>query len=573
MSDRTVKIGIETTADTSGAEKAKTSLGNLTAEEQRLIALKSQFLTASEAKVAEVYRMAESAKQARQDLNKLGDVPLLDKLPGKAKTAAKEVKELGKESAKLGKGQGNSATAVLELSRAFEDAQYGIRGVLNNIPGIIAALGGGAGLAGVISIAAVAGSVLWEKFGGGAKTAKGETEDLADTFSKLLKVYKDFEDLGKDTREKAATDVAGALKKDLSGIDNTFQISVGAEDIATAKATAEAQIKLAEDKLGLARVEAKLITATGEDAVKLAKQREGVIKQIYEDEKAIAEIGRTAAINKAQAKVEATGGKANALDKDKAKADFSASGLRSEVEGLRAAADANIVERTALDTQIKALQARLAAIKPGVDNIFSVEENVKKGPEIKSLNAEIKALLAKQSGLDASARDTVAQADAKEPALVDAEQKLASSTSELAAAVAEMRQAARDLSNLRQTQDIQRTGEAGLKKVADAGAADQKLAGDKTDVVGQLDSLVSGIGESGGKDLAPFITEMKSILQDKALSADELARLPTLLAQYFGKIANLGQGQNKAIRDAMSQVDDLEREVRGLKSTASGRNP
>lgn len=544
MADKKVRIGIETTANTSGAEKTVDALDDV----------------------------VDKGKELETALDKV-DSGGLPAIPAQAKKAAAEVKEVVKESAKLGKGQGNSATAVLEFSRAFEDAQYGIRGVLNNIPGLIAALGGGAGLAGVISIAAVAGSVLWEKFGSGAKTAKGETEDLSDTFSKLLKVYKDFEDLGKADREKAATDVAGNLKKELSGIDNTFQISLGAEDIATAKANAEAQIKLAQDKLELTRVEAKLITATGEDAVKLAKQREGIIKQIYSDEQAIAEIGRTAALNKAQAKADATGGKADTVDQDKAKADFAASGLRSEVEALRAAADANIAERTALDTRIKALQARLTALKPGVDNIFSVEDNVRKGPEIKSLNAEIKTLLAKQSGLDASARDTVAQADAKQPALVEAEQKLASSTSDLAAAVVEMKQAARDLNTLRQTQDIQRTGEAGLKTVADAGAADQKLAGDKSNIVGQLDTLVSGIGESGGKDLAPFITEMKAILQDKALSADELARLPTLLAQYFAKIANLGQGQNKAIRDAMSKVDDLEREVRGLKTAVSGRNP
>lgn len=49
----------------------------------------------------------------------------------------------------------NSAQALLMFSQGFEDAQYGIRGVLNNIPGLIFAMGGGAGLAGAISLAAV----------------------------------------------------------------------------------------------------------------------------------------------------------------------------------------------------------------------------------------------------------------------------------------------------------------------------------------------------------------------------------------------------------------------------------
>ncbi len=59
-----------------------------------------------------------------------------------------------------GRSSQKAAMGVLELSRAFEDAQYGMRGVLNNIPGIIQSFGGGAGLAGVISIAAVALSQL-----------------------------------------------------------------------------------------------------------------------------------------------------------------------------------------------------------------------------------------------------------------------------------------------------------------------------------------------------------------------------------------------------------------------------
>lgn len=50
----------------------------------------------------------------------------------------------------------NTSMALLELSRGFEDAQYGIRGVLNNIPSLVLSLGGTAGLAGAISIGAVA---------------------------------------------------------------------------------------------------------------------------------------------------------------------------------------------------------------------------------------------------------------------------------------------------------------------------------------------------------------------------------------------------------------------------------
>ena len=55
----------------------------------------------------------------------------------------------------VGKSSSGASLGVLELSRAFEDAQYGMRGVLNNIPSIIQGFGGSAGLAGALSMAGV----------------------------------------------------------------------------------------------------------------------------------------------------------------------------------------------------------------------------------------------------------------------------------------------------------------------------------------------------------------------------------------------------------------------------------
>lgn len=57
---------------------------------------------------------------------------------------------------RVGREASHSALGFLELSRAIEDAQYGFRGVVNNIPQIVMLFGGGAGLAGAISIASVA---------------------------------------------------------------------------------------------------------------------------------------------------------------------------------------------------------------------------------------------------------------------------------------------------------------------------------------------------------------------------------------------------------------------------------
>lgn len=53
------------------------------------------------------------------------------------------------------RGFRNTGYAALELSRGIEDLQYGFNGMVNNIPGIVLALGGTAGLTAVISLLSV----------------------------------------------------------------------------------------------------------------------------------------------------------------------------------------------------------------------------------------------------------------------------------------------------------------------------------------------------------------------------------------------------------------------------------
>lgn len=67
-----------------------------------------------------------------------------------------------------------SGQNMLQLAYAVDDAQYGMRGIMNNIPMLAQSLGLGAGIAGVASIAAVAISFLYDKIsklGPGAKNA------------------------------------------------------------------------------------------------------------------------------------------------------------------------------------------------------------------------------------------------------------------------------------------------------------------------------------------------------------------------------------------------------------------
>lgn len=67
------------------------------------------------------------------------------------------------------RGMRNFGMAALETSRAVEDAQYGIAGVVNNIPSLVMAVGGAAGVTAVVSLAAVAVAQLvkhWDELTG-----------------------------------------------------------------------------------------------------------------------------------------------------------------------------------------------------------------------------------------------------------------------------------------------------------------------------------------------------------------------------------------------------------------------
>lgn len=62
---------------------------------------------------------------------------------------------------KAGAAGKSGALGFLAFSQAVEDVQYGIRGVLNNIPQMVLGFGGTAGIAGAFSLAAVAGVALY----------------------------------------------------------------------------------------------------------------------------------------------------------------------------------------------------------------------------------------------------------------------------------------------------------------------------------------------------------------------------------------------------------------------------
>ncbi len=101
-------------------------------------------------------------------------------------------KELDRLSSSISGGERrNLGQAALEGSRALEDLQYGIGGVVNNIPSLVMALGGGAGLTAAISVAAVGVHQLIKNFSGVGDAGKAGADAAASHMEDLKKAIQD----------------------------------------------------------------------------------------------------------------------------------------------------------------------------------------------------------------------------------------------------------------------------------------------------------------------------------------------------------------------------------------------
>lgn len=142
------------------------------------------------AKAAELLAKAKRAdsQSARADAVMAAQRQMAEDMRQSERATARlseKLEEVKGKKEKVGKASSESARGVLELSRAFEDAQYGIAGVLNNLPNIIQMFGGGAGLAGVLSIAAVAATILFKRLDG-ANFDGTWIGDLKTSFNELV---------------------------------------------------------------------------------------------------------------------------------------------------------------------------------------------------------------------------------------------------------------------------------------------------------------------------------------------------------------------------------------------------
>lgn len=183
----------------------------------------------------------------------------------------------GAGAAAGGAGGMNSGRALLEASRAIEDAQYGISGVLNNIPGLVMMLGGGAGLAGALSVAAVGATQLYKKL-----SAVPEAIDPKILEAKMAALNAVFETALNAMSKRLATQFETDLKAAQTAAENAlgqWQTSLENVKAGAAKGDANAEAQgtagaAARALEGAAGADANAAAKAGND--KAIKEREQV---------------------------------------------------------------------------------------------------------------------------------------------------------------------------------------------------------------------------------------------------------------------------------------------------------
>lgn len=127
--------------------------------------IKAVLTADSSALTAELQKAAASVAAFDSKVKATGkaNLPVMELSPAYLQAmegAAARTGELRRQTLLAGQSGRMGAMGFLAFSQAVEDAQYGIRGVLNNIPQMVLGFGGGMGLAGAISLAAVAAVTL-----------------------------------------------------------------------------------------------------------------------------------------------------------------------------------------------------------------------------------------------------------------------------------------------------------------------------------------------------------------------------------------------------------------------------
>lgn len=279
--DKQLKIQIVTGFDDKGTKDAKKELekvaktiGSSNTGDSITANFKSAEKAAKDATKATKEMAAEASKAAKaaKDADGVTNTPAAEasRSAKRQRDLRAEIdghKELGQAAAKSSSDVKQSGQGLLQAAYFIDDMQYGVKGILNNIPGLVMGLGMGGGVAGTLSIAAIAGSQLYDYLKGSKDEAKSLAENLNIVGNSALKGTQNRVSRGQaknqaafeidqatsqpNTAQRAADDETFRIREnqkltliDLTAVESELTGKVA--NLQTAAATEEAKINQAK---------------------------------------------------------------------------------------------------------------------------------------------------------------------------------------------------------------------------------------------------------------------------------------------------------------------------------------
>ncbi|WP_165231351.1 hypothetical protein [Aquisphaera insulae] len=226
--------------------------------------------------------------------------------PAVAQTSAavalgvEKVEKAAEAAGKLSGSHANLGRSALEASRALQDfAQGGLGGILNNIEGFTAAVGGGPGLAGLMAGLGVAALLakplvtkLWDALAAGAAnelpTSRDRVKELTDALDENRKRLKELEDQHKLTAgqlQEYNTRLAASAKLEREAADakKTRAALEAARDRPTDEAkdiAADVQAVVGNDPDSLIKAAQAALLKSGSSGGELGRRQEALRRSI-----------------------------------------------------------------------------------------------------------------------------------------------------------------------------------------------------------------------------------------------------------------------------------------------------
>lgn len=125
----------------------------------------------------------------------------------------KSTEQLDKDSQQATRSVKNMGQGMLQVAYFMDDVQYGIKGILNNIPGLVMGFGGGAGLAGAVSLAVLAGAKLYEWMG----NTEAKSKELAKALEQQNEAIKESQEIVASFNNEAALKTSNDLTAKIAG--------------------------------------------------------------------------------------------------------------------------------------------------------------------------------------------------------------------------------------------------------------------------------------------------------------------------------------------------------------------